>query len=470
MLAEIRLEAAGSGASLGCVGIPESMSSLTSCWLDLQRLVYDTIDNKCSTQMLAVSIACVRLFDEHNGPELTGLDNPPCFSRWTNWIRSLENSQKTKVLSVGAYPVLDVCKFALAHKWICLEDTVNAQYDKPCVMAAVNAEGCQLRFACEALQHDYQVVERALQQNGRALYVTKLNKRPELILLALKSTRYADIPSELSSDREFALQAVQVSNTLCLFRDLQDDESVVLKAVQSHAGAFANASIRLRADKQFALAAIASGGAYACAFVYKTLAKDPDIAALTNKMGYALMHMKSSQMTKSLVLDQVSKNGHQLEYAKQYQDDKEVAMAAVTQCGAALCFCSIFLQDDQDVVMQAVAQDGLSLRFASLRLKSDYDVCSAAVRQNAHAVKTVSSLHVSSLHTSMIRLAVKCHGVSWLSTLGMTIIANDDISLAQHFVACWPPEVVAEQAFKCSRWGFCFRILHFLAASKQQLT
>jgi hypothetical protein len=174
-------------------------------------------------------------------------------------------------------------------------------------------------------------------------------------------------------------------------------------------------------------------------------------------------------------LDQVSKSGRQLSNAPQFREDKEVAMAAVTQWGLALVWCSASLQDDKDVVMQAVAQDGTSLRFASRRLQADIDVCSTATRQTAQAMASASL----SMSPSMVRLAVQCHGVAWLSnTIGTDkddmMIARtlenriDEVDVAQHFVACWPPDVVAAQAFKCGMRTLCFRILHLLAASKHQ--
>ena len=62
----------------------------------------------------------LRLFDEHNGSELTQADiRHADFRAWRSWLRGLE-SVDSKGLSVAVYAVADIPRRDFAQKWISL--------------------------------------------------------------------------------------------------------------------------------------------------------------------------------------------------------------------------------------------------------------------------------------------------------------------------------------------------------------
>jgi hypothetical protein len=106
------------------------------------------------------------------------------------------------------------------------------------------------------------------------------------------------------------------------------------------------------------------------------------------KHGFMLEHLcrQGKVLDKQTVLDQVTKCGSALKFAKDFCDDKDVVLAAVKQCGRLLEHASIGLRSDIEVVLAAVALDGAALRFAA-PLQHNKDVVLAAVRQHGEALK-----------------------------------------------------------------------------------
>ncbi len=78
-------------------------------------------------------------------------------------------------------------------------------------------------------------------------------------------------------------------------------------------------------------------------------------------------------------MEAVLQEGYALEYAKLFQNDKEIVLVAVNQEGGSLEFASEDLKNDKEVVMAAVEQDGLSLEYAGDLMKDNLEVVNKAI-------------------------------------------------------------------------------------------
>lgn len=73
--------------------------------------------------------------------------------------------------------------------------------------------------------------------------------------------------------------------------------------------------------------------------------------------------------------------------SQECRNDKEVALAAVRQDGAALQYADRSLKRDKDVAFAAIRQDGAALQYADISLKRDKEIVFAAIRQSESAFK-----------------------------------------------------------------------------------
>lgn len=79
-----------------------------------------------------------------------------------------------------------------------------------------------------------------------------------------------------------------------------------------------------------------------------------------------------------------------LEYPEEYENDKDVMLAAVNIDGNALEHASEELKCDKDIVQAAVSNDGYALQYASEELKNDRDIVLAAVSNNGCTLQYAS--------------------------------------------------------------------------------
>jgi hypothetical protein len=124
--------------------------------------------------------------------------------------------------------------------------------------------------------------------------------------------------------------------------------------------------------------------------VYKQFNNDKEIvlAAVSNE-GMALQFAsRQLQNDKEVVLAAVHQNGLSLRYADDFCEDKEVVLAAVHQNGLAIKWASLDLQNDKEVVLVAVNQDGLAFNHI-YDLREDKEVILAAVSQNGLVLKNI---------------------------------------------------------------------------------
>ena len=464
-----RLEAAGSGTSFGFVDIPDELIEDGGCCFDLQRLVHTVLGanhawRSCakSSELLECGWACteachLRLFDEHNGPELTTLDagdaGDACSgsgwwaltTAWSAWCQSLKKLSTTadglqghKVLSVCCYASVDIIKARLTTSWS-LVQYPSWDNDKPVVLGLVRRDGHELQLADPALQDDFDVVATAVRQNGLSIQYAsdRLKANAEIMLLAHPKWHKPVVSSIFrryyASNREFALQALQknASMFLCLHSDLQRDEKVALKAVQQDARTFNFLHEALCGDVGFVQQAILVNPRV-CEHVARkqpSVCKHENIRRLMAEHGFALMladwlpedkefdenirrimaeHGLALMLAdwlpadKEFVLRQVKQNGLALRYADHWAEDHEIVLAAVTQNGLALRYARVL---NSTVAAAAVSQNGLALSFCS-HYRAYGDIVLKAVTQNGLALQyayTPALAHANVLTTAILQ-------------------------------------------------------------------
>jgi hypothetical protein len=145
----------------------------------------------------------------------------------------------------------------------------------------------------------------------------------------------------------------------------------------------------------------------------KEFCSDKKIVLAAVKSGCHLRNAsKLLQSDRDVVLAAVGRDGNSLGHAARLlQSDKEIVLAAVKQYGCALEYAGPDLQNDKIVVMAAVTQSGWALRYASSELRNDKDIAIAAVMQSAPALQHV---HPQLLHTDrdVIKAAIRHDAMS----------------------------------------------------------
>jgi hypothetical protein len=124
------------------------------------------------------------------------------------------------------------------------------------------------------LVNDYDIASAILQkERGQYFYFLsrELTEKKEIVILALNN----------SSDNHYSWQIA--------YNNFLDDKEVMLKAVSLAGYCIADASERLRDDKDIVLAAVKSSGKQAYKHASDNLKNDPDIIAAKNK--YESGHM-----------------------------------------------------------------------------------------------------------------------------------------------------------------------------------
>ena len=444
LMRNVELELAGSGSSLGKLELPGSFFNSSSSWLDLQTLVHKHLGllmhsktimtasvTLCDLTCLLKHPRLLRLFDEHNGPELTKADiRCSDFSTWRSWISSLTTSTtltKSKVLAVAVYAVNNISRWDFSQKYIRLQTSGELfRQDKECVLAVVACDGCQLFYASQYFGDDEQVVSAAVRNTGAALCNAsrRLRHDPNMLLLALETCSHVSIPGVFMQDCDFAKQVVAKQPK---YLNLVPHESIttdleqrrrfmeVLAVAATHKDVDLGWIDRWMWDRYMLLDAVKVNPS-ACRHA-ADLATDFDVRPVLHHHGYLLMHTPVHEHTRDFVLDQVAKNGLMLEYATKFQQDKDVVLAAVRSNGKAIKYACRLLQDDQDVVLEAVCNCAHALHHASTRtrllkevalaavarrgatlnmlyepLKSDEEVVLSAIHQDGTAIQFAGSL------------------------------------------------------------------------------
>ena len=468
---QLTLEAAGSGMVLGCLSLPPSLlNASTSCFMDLQTLVFDLLSKSSDTSQaaqLTFQMPCqVRVFDGHCGPELTCVASfDLAVTTWTNWLTKVRRSiaqtatataitattattttaattttttAATTVISVSSYSLAGCLSFSLANNWVVLRDVPAVNDDEACVLAAVQKDGLQLEFASARLRNCVLIAHAAVKQNKRAVvYVSKrLQLYPDFALACLETRGFC--PSQLECCREFVLRAAHTPH-MCLrdFPMFADDKEVVVAALQSNALNALHVSPRMAAE--------------------------PEVAEIMNQQGMTLLVPGFIQKNyQELVMDQVAKTPCMLERVDQtLACYKQIVLRAVASDGYTLQYASESMKADRDVVLQAVKQEGRALQHAQKLLQADKELVQLAVQQNGVALMYA---HESLQHDRQLVLqAVASKGLALASAaptlqadkqVVMTAVGQDGSALMFASSKLQADKDVVMQAVKQDTWAF----------------
>ena len=471
LVASCVIEAAGSGERLGCVDILSSMLDVNqSCWLDLQRLVFATVRAKFFSKSSEMSVACVRILDGHNGPEMTTCEFSKsavqaCVKAWLGWTRRVassnnsNNSNNSNVLAVGLYLQHVVYKASIERGWTDLR-WFSGKTRKNW-LADVSVDGRQLRFKSMSVQNDEVFVRAAVGQTCLALCYASVHMQGQydMFLLALQTYSHTLTCHWLLRDnfyaicrqhcvgltREKALQVVCLCGMMLqhLPRELQHDPDIALAAVRQDQGAFTfvKHSRSLNCNKLFMLQAmeVSSQARLHVAHQLEFAQNDQDEIEVRNllcrhgdalgwnlvcKHGDALAFLKHSDVafTKDFVVDQVSKNAWALQHAGVFKNDKDVVEIAVRAQGQALQFAHSSLRARKRIVMAAVCSDGLALQFACEALRNSQEVVFAAIKQNVYAYKFALGFEMREHeHTLYYALEHSIQAIRFIEPYCMTI-------------------------------------------------
>ena len=98
----------------------------------------------------------------------------------------------------------------------------------------------------------------------------------------------------------------------------------------------------------------------------------------------------------SKLFKQIQKNGAQIRFLSEAEQNKEVILAAVKQNGWTIQMIKNKEAWTEDICLTAVQQNGLALHAIPLSKRS-FDVCLAAVQQNGDALEFVPEELLDSL-------------------------------------------------------------------------
>ena len=271
--------------------------------------------------------------------------------------------------------------------------------DKELAMAAVQNDGCAIRFLSARLRHFRSVAVAALLQNVDAFEHTRhFNGDKEIMLhVVSKCGWYFQFATDqLRDDRVVAAAAVGSNGYMLQYvsRRLRDDLEIVKIAIARNSSVFKFASVRLRHHPE----------------IIETFLLEPETKKLrkflypkytwgntdVNNMkpivrlnGLALKATPAALCDdRELVTIAVQNNGLALRFASErLKGDREIAMLAVQQNPDAFSMLSFKLRQDLQLAIIAVRHRGLSLQSVHPKLKQNFHIVLAAVQQNGNALK-----------------------------------------------------------------------------------
>lgn len=221
------------------------------------------------------------------------------------------------------------------------------------------------------------------------------------------ATLFASFSDIARSDAEVVLEAVRISAQSFKFAHskFSTNREFVCRAVKHDGMALEFAASELQGDRQLVVDAVHQD-VKALQFVSEALCKDRDFLEETfvcNNLALSyipfevdhdwLMRMinraidDSSEVFESVDRSEALRKVHidamWLATAIDFQNDKEIVLAAVEQNPKALHFTSLL--DDREVVLTAVHGDGMMLELADESLRRDREIVCAAIRSNPRA-------------------------------------------------------------------------------------
>ncbi|CAL1152434.1 unnamed protein product, partial [Cladocopium goreaui] len=244
--------------------------------------------------------------------------------------------------------------------------------------------------------HDQMLIKLvALQQNGMAIaYAGKeLQANRELLEVALhKSGEALELLEAFQNDEEVVLWAVQTSGTCLRFAcdELRKDPDLCLEAVRQNWQAIEYCDPILYSDWDFMKQAIRSS--WRClSFAHPDLCNDKEVVRIALRQSWLAMAQASASVRqeRDLVQEAVQTGAWQvlLHADPALQDDEELVLQAVESSGFALSCASQRLRDHEELVFRAVGDQPMALEYASERLRDREDLVFPAVQMDRCALE-----------------------------------------------------------------------------------
>ena len=261
------------------------------------------------------------------------------------------------------------------------------------LLAAIRLHAWVLQFARPEQCDDREVILSAIQEDGLTLQYAspELRNDKEIVLEAIKNNvlalQYAS--PELRKNQGFVLDAIKQLNDILARED--DGGRLHHESMhQKYGDVLKYTSEELRKDKGFLLTLI-QRDRYGCALRYAghEFQNNREIVLAAVRQNHWAFEFASEALRKDkkFVLATLKESGYALQYANEgLKNDKDLVVAAVQRHGLALQFASLELQNDRATVLAAVQQNGLALQFANEEFKRDKEIVLAAVQENGSAL------------------------------------------------------------------------------------
>lgn len=134
---------------------------------------------------------------------------------------------------------------------------------------------------------------------------------------------------------------------------------------------------------------------------------------VSDKTSYAKIFLESLSKEKyesarSLSIDFVKRNGLDLEFVgKEFQNDKEVVLAALKNNGLALRFAGSDLRKNREIVLAAVKNNGDSLKFATEDFCIDKEIALESLKTSPYVFTRGTSKDFFVKNREFIKLAIE---------------------------------------------------------------
>ena len=199
--------------------------------------------------------------------------------------------------------------------------------------------------------------------------VLKKNITPEKAN-ALIELNGKDISPELMADKTFVLELIRYNAFMIKFasNELKKDMDVAKKILET--GLFSNGANAIEyVDKSLlsnknTLLELMNYDNCRAAFVWASpeMKADKDIVKLAFKgRGMMALELKNT--------------------SAEIQDDKDMVLLAVRECGPSLEYASDRLKNDREIVIEAIKNDGSALEFVSENFKNDKEIVHIAITE-----------------------------------------------------------------------------------------
>ncbi|CAJ1364639.1 unnamed protein product, partial [Effrenium voratum] len=307
-------------------------------------------------------------------------------SRWEQQL--LAGTRELADMSPLSGEVLDL---TLIRKQLEMKDWLSLIQEEPQI----------LEHSAHWVKECRTIVLEAVKQDGQMLQHSKLCDDHEVALAAVSDCglALAHVSASLRNDRQIVLAAVQEAGCALEFASgkLKNDAEVVLAAVRKDASALQHASRQLREDHRFLLAVIRRNSqAFSLLPIQWQSSREFALEA-AEQNGDVLAHMPEAfQSDRDIASTAVRQNGLALRYTPSSLRDLKLVLEAVTENDAALQYAGEF-QAQREVILSAIKPEGvaLALQYASPALLHDESFLLDVVQKNPSALlhSSAESLH-----------------------------------------------------------------------------